>query len=91
MMCNNRFINNSFNNNANTFEDDFGMTNYSRVPSNLRYGSAYVPVQNFRTVYSPAEGLSYGSMFPELVRPYYPDQSLAEINYLKNYKERGCR
>ena len=54
-MCNNRYINNSFNNNANNWDDLVGTSSYSRLPSNLRYGNAYVPVQTLRTVYSPAE------------------------------------
>ena len=56
-MCTNRFINNSFNNNTTTLDDDnFSPSSYG-LPSNLRYGSAYVPVQTFKTVYSPAERL----------------------------------
>ena len=90
-MCSNRYINNSFNNNANNWDDLMGTTSYGRLPSNLRYGNAYVPVQSLRNVYSPREGLGYGTMFPELVFPYSPNQSLAEINYLRNYNERGCR
>lgn len=61
MMCSNRFINNSFNNNRTNFDDnddnDFGTASYG-LPTNLRYGSAYVPVQTFRTVYSPSERIS---------------------------------
>ena len=87
-MCTNKFVNNSFNNNTTSPEDSFGLTN-SGLPTNLRYGYAYVPVQALRTVYSP-NGLSYGTMFPELVSPYYPNQSMDEINYLKNYNERRC-
>ncbi|MBR2289945.1 MAG: spore coat associated protein CotJA [Clostridia bacterium] len=102
-MCSNRYINNSFNNNNTTINADDELATggttgcaYSRAseysfPSNLRYGSAYVPVQTFRTVYSPEDGLSYGTMYPELVRPYYPNQSMAEMDYLRNYNERGCR
>ena len=78
-MCSNRFINNNFNNNFN-----------NELPTNLRYGNSYVPVQNLRNVYAPREGLAYGSMFPELVDPYCPNQSIAETEYLKNYNERGC-
>lgn len=58
--------------------------------SNMKYGNSYVPVQILRTVYLPKEALSYGSSFPELVSPYYPNQSLDEINYLKNYNEGRC-
>ena len=92
-MCTNRFINNSFNNNTTNSDDGFVTPNYSSnygLPSNMRYGSAYVPVQVLRTVYLPQEGLESGTMFPELVRNYYPNQSMDEINYLRNYNERGC-
>ena len=53
-MCTNRFINNSFNNNATNFDDGIGAS----LPMNLRYGSAYVPNQIFRNVYSPNERFS---------------------------------
>ena len=89
-MCNNGSINNSFNT-INNPNDILENNCYSNLPSNLRYGNAYVPVQTFRTVYSPSEGLARGTMFPELVSTYYPNQSLAEINYLKNYNESRCR
>ncbi len=58
--------------------------------NNNIYGYAYVPVQTLRRVYLPSEGLMYGCMFPELLSPYYPNQSIAENEYLKNYNERGC-
>lgn len=90
-MCSNRYINNSFNNNGNNWDDVMRAAYNGTFPSTLRYGNAYVPVQTLRNVYSPREGLSYGSMFPELVFPYSPNQSLAEVNYLRNYNERGCR
>ncbi len=90
MCSNSRYINNSFNNNSVNSDDGFMATNNS-LPLNLRYGYSYVPVQNIRSVYTPAEGLAYGTMFPELLSPYYPNQSMAEINYLRNYNERGCR
>lgn len=48
-MCSNRYINNSFNNNTTNFDDRYGL------PTNWRYGSAYVPIQTFRTVFSPSE------------------------------------
>jgi hypothetical protein len=31
---------------------------------------AYVPWQNMGQVFSPAEALAYGTLFPELVMPY---------------------
>lgn len=42
--------------------------------------------------FSPQEnGLANGTMFPELVSLYRPDQSLEEMNYLKNANERRCQ
>ena len=91
-MCTNRYISNSFNNNTNSSNGGFGTASYGLpLSNNLSYGNAYVPVQTLRTVYSPSEGLAYGTMFPELVSPYYPNQSMSEINYLRNYNERGCQ
>jgi hypothetical protein len=91
--CNNFITTNSFNNN---FEDGAtglntsDLANSYAMPINMRYGNSYVPVQVFRSVYSPATGLANGTMFPELVRPYMPNQSLAEMEYLRNYNERRC-
>lgn len=33
---------------------------------------AYVPPQRYSQVWSPAEGLMKGTIFPELYRPYEP-------------------
>lgn len=33
---------------------------------------AYVPVQVYSMIWSPAEGLQRGTIFPELYRPYVP-------------------
>ena len=35
-------------------------------------------------IYTPEIGLKMGTIFPELVSPYCPNQSLETINYLKN-------
>lgn len=37
-----------------------------------RLAEAWTPYQQFRTVLNPSEGLFYGTVFPELVRPYVP-------------------
>lgn len=59
--------------------------------TNLMYGHAYVPVQNLNTIFSASQGLSNGTMFPELVSVYNPNQSLATINYLRyNNNGGGC-
>lgn len=50
---------------------------------NYRYGSAYVPNQVLGQVYTPMQGLSNGTMFPELVSSYYPGEALEVMNYLR--------
>ena len=35
-----------------------------------RIGYAYVPFQTFNDIYPPAEGLSRGTIFPELDKPF---------------------
>ena len=58
--------------------------------SNLMYGHAYTPNQTFSTIYSSEQGLAHGTMFPELVSYYAPNQSLATMNYLRNASRGGC-
>ena len=36
------------------------------------------------------QGLQNGTMFPELVRPYYPGESLEQMNYLRYGRRGGC-
>lgn len=55
------------------------------------YGHAYTPIHTINKIFTPSEGLNEGTIFPELVSPYAPLQSMAEIRYLKNYSEGGCR
>ncbi len=93
--CRNNF--NAFNNSASSFNGYNGLNGGGYSSSNfsnsgMSYGNAYVPNQTLNTVFSPMEGLSNGTMFPELVRPYCPGQSLEIMNYLK-YSDRGgcCR
>lgn len=40
----------------------------------LELARAYVPPQVYSAVWSPAEGLQKGTIFPELYRPYVPRQ-----------------
>lgn len=58
--------------------------------ANPMYGHAYTPVQTMKKIFTPEEGLENGTIFPELVSPYVPLQSVAENQYLKNYNEGGC-
>ncbi|MEW5762191.1 MAG: spore coat associated protein CotJA [Bacillota bacterium] len=36
----------------------------------LELATAYIPPQTLDRTYSPAEGLTRGTLFPELYRPY---------------------
>ena len=62
------------------------------MSENPMYGQSYVPVQQMNKVFKPAVGLNNGTIFPELVSPYCPNQSLQEIEYLKsrNTIGEGC-
>ncbi len=70
-----------FNNN---FVTNFGSYTRSPFPTNYLYGHAYTPNQIMNKTFTPAEGLQNGTMFPELVSPYSPGQSMDFINYLRN-------
>lgn len=64
-------------------EDDTGF------PQNPMYGQSYVPVQQMDEVFMPSVGLKMGTIFPELVSPYMPGQSMAEIAYLEESNQIG--
>lgn len=55
----------------------------SNFPENSLYGHAYTPNQTLTNIFVPEVGLNNGTMFPELVSPYYPGDSMEFINYLK--------
>ena len=90
--CNN-ICNDTDNYNTNCscgFDDD---DNYDDVfPSNPMFGQSYVPVQTLNETYMPCSGLERGTIFPELVSPYCPGMSMAEIQYLAdtNMIKEGC-
>lgn len=69
-----------------TFTDAYSSSNMncSPFPKNYLYGHAYTPNQIMGKTFEPAVGLKNGTIFPELVSPYYPGQSIDFINYLKN-------
>jgi len=43
---------------------------YPVMPLNPKLAHAYVPYQYFTCIYPPKEGLSRGTIFPGLDRPY---------------------
>lgn len=89
--CSNRGCNrnNSINSNINNCCDSRIYANIchstqSAFPENYLYGHAYTPVQTMNKTFTPEIGLSNGTIFPELVSPYSPGQSMDFINYLRN-------
>lgn len=65
---------------------------WSPFPANYMYGQSYVPIQKMKKTFTPETGLRMGTIFPELVSPYCPGQSMAEIEYLRktNSIGEGC-
>lgn len=61
------------------FDDDPNV-----FPTNYMYGQSYVPIQQMDSTFKPDVGLKMGTLFPELVSPYEPGQSMMEISYLRN-------
>ena len=64
----------------------------SVFPENPTLAQSYVPIQYMDKTFKPNIGLKMGTIFPELVSPYIPGQSMEEIAYLKksNRIGEGC-
>lgn len=64
----------------------------SPFPSNPMFGQSYVPNQVLNTTFTPEVGLKMGTIFPELVSPYMPCQSMEEIEFIRkmNQIKEGC-
>jgi len=58
-------------------------------PTNPMLAQSYVPIQTMDKTFTPCCGLKMGTIFPELVSPYRPGQSMEEIAYLKARNEIG--
>ncbi len=61
----------------------------SVFPENPMLAQSYVPWQVMDKTFKPCIGLKMGTIFPELVSPYVPCQSMEEIEYLKNTNKIG--
>ena len=61
-------------------------------PENPMLAQSYVPYQYMDKTFKPCIGLKMGTIFPELVSPYMPGQSMEEIEYIKmtNKPGKGC-
>ena len=79
---------NSYNNNCSCgFDEEYGV-----FPENPSLSQSYVPIQYMDKTFKPCVGLKMGTIFPELVSPYRPGQSMEEIEYLRmtNKVGEGC-
>ena len=85
-MANQANMNNSNNGNSNNDDNDkcsCGFRDQNVFPINYMYGQSYVPIQYMDQTFRPNVGLQMGTIFPELVDPYTPGQSMAEDAYLR--------
>ena len=64
----------------------------SYFPENPVLAQSYVPIQKMNKTFIPCVGLKMGTIFPELVSPYMPGQSMEEIKYIEctNSIGEGC-
>lgn len=69
-----------------------GFDEESVFPNNPMLAQSYVPWQTMDQTFKPCIGLKMGTIFPELVSPYVPCQSMEEIAYIKatNKIGEGC-
>lgn len=61
----------------------------SVFPTNPMLAQSYVPIQTLDKTFTPCCGLKNGTIFPELVSPYAPCDSMEFIQYLKNRNDIG--
>lgn len=62
---------------------------YDVFPSNPMLAQSYVPFQYMDQTFKPCVGLKMGTIFPELVSPYEPGQSMQEIAYIEKTNKIG--
>lgn len=71
------------------FDDD----NYDDVfPENPMLAQSYVPIQTLNETFKPCIGLRNATIFPELVSPYNPGDSMEQIQFIEgtNTIGEGC-
>lgn len=61
----------------------------SSLPTNPSLAQSYVPFQYLNTTFVPEVALRMGTLYPELVSPYVPGQSMEEIAYLERTNKIG--
>lgn len=66
------------------FDEDMNL-----FPNNPMLAQSYVPMQYMDKTFTPCCGLKMGTIFPELVSPYRPGQSMEFNDYLRARNEIG--
>ena len=71
------------------FEDEREM---SLFPENPMLAQSYVPIQYMDKTFKSCVGLKMGTIFPELVSPYVPCQSMRTNDFIseRNTIGKGC-
>lgn len=79
------------NNNENSCECGFD-EDINVFPENPMLAQSYVPYQYMEETFKPCVGLDKGTIFPELVSPYAPCDSMRDIEYIRktNAIGEGC-
>lgn len=80
----------NYNENCNCgFDDDNEMDVF---PENPMLAQSYVPIQFMDETFKPCVGLENGTIFPELISPYFPGDSMKDIEFLRrtNSIGEGC-
>lgn len=80
------------NNDSSSCDCGFDSQSESVFPQNPVLAQSYVPIQTLDKTFKPCVGLKMGTIFPELVSPYSPCQSIEEIAFIKamNTVGEGC-
>ena len=71
------------------FDEEYEMGVF---PENPMLAQSYVPIQYMDKTFKPCVGLKMGTIFPELVSPYVPGQSMEQIRMIENMNTigKGC-
>ena len=62
---------------------------YDVFPANPMLAQSYVPIHIMDKTFKPCVGLLHGTIFPELVSPYQPGQSMEEIEFIERTNKIG--
>lgn len=76
-------------NRCSCMNNNYNSRNEQGFPENYMLAHAYTPNQVMGNVFTPEMALQKGTLFPELVSPYYPGKSMEIIEYLENDERNG--